>query len=150
MASDTCKIRVSHSFFNWVKNEMTLNRISELMLATLIQRYDKKSIISFQEQETHLNFTGCQVPHFIILLILYIDLLNLSWIIKSIFEEYGAFNRLHTTLFPKILMLDLINFCVARFRKIHLRILHPCCLVIQFLPVNTIASKCCINEQRGS
>ena len=38
-------------------------RISELMLATLIQRNDKKYI-------------GCQVPHFIIVLIPYINLLN--------------------------------------------------------------------------
>ena len=61
------------------------------MMATLIQRYDKK-IISFQERETDWNFTGCQVPHFMIVLILYINLLNLSMIKKmSIFEEYRAF-----------------------------------------------------------
>ena len=36
---------------------------------------------------------ACQMPHFMIVLILYINLLNLSWIKKvSIFEEYGAFN----------------------------------------------------------
>ena len=36
------------------------------------------------------------MPHFMIVLILYMNLLNLSWIkIKmSIFEEYGAFNPL--------------------------------------------------------
>ena len=50
-------------------------RISELMLA----------IISFQERETNWNFTGCQMPHFMIVLILYINLLNLSWMIKCLF-----------------------------------------------------------------
>ena len=38
-----CKISVSLSFLNWIKNEMIFNHISELILATLIQRYDKKS-----------------------------------------------------------------------------------------------------------
>ena len=32
------------------------------------------------------------MPHFMIVLILYINLLNLSWDKKSSFEEYGAFN----------------------------------------------------------
>ena len=32
------------------------------------------------------------MPHFMIVLILYISLLNLSWTKMSIFEEYGAFN----------------------------------------------------------
>ena len=36
-----CKISVSLSFLNWIKTEMIFYRISELMLATLIQRYDK-------------------------------------------------------------------------------------------------------------
>ena len=39
------------------------------MLATLIQRYDKKINLIFdpvQEQETNWNFTGGQVPHFMI------------------------------------------------------------------------------------
>ena len=48
-----CKISVSLSFLNWIKNEMISYRTSELMLATLIQRYDKKKIISFQERETN-------------------------------------------------------------------------------------------------
>ena len=39
-----CKTSVSLSFLNWIKNEMIFfYHISELMLATLIQRYDKKS-----------------------------------------------------------------------------------------------------------
>ena len=46
-----CKISVSLSFLNWINNEMTFYRISEVMLATLIQIYEK--IISFQERETN-------------------------------------------------------------------------------------------------
>ena len=38
-----CKISGSLSFLNWIKNEMnTIYRISEIMLATLIQKYYKK------------------------------------------------------------------------------------------------------------
>ena len=64
--------------------------ISELMLPTLIQRYDKKKKqqkknISFKERGTNWNFTGCQVPHFRIILMPYINLLKLSWIIKCLF-----------------------------------------------------------------
>ena len=33
------------------------------------------------------------MPHFMIVLILYINLLNLSWIKISIFEGYGAFKE---------------------------------------------------------
>ena len=46
-----------------------------------------------QKQETNWNFTGCQVQHFMIVLLQYNNLVNLSWIKKkmSIFEEYGAF-----------------------------------------------------------
>ena len=35
------------------------------------------------------------MPHFMIVLMLYINLLSLSWIKISIFEEYGAFNLLY-------------------------------------------------------
>ena len=38
-----CEIPVSLSVLNWIKTEMTFYRMSELMLAILIQRYDKKS-----------------------------------------------------------------------------------------------------------
>ena len=41
-----CKISFSLSFLNWVKNEMIFYRIAELMLPTLIQRYDKNHLIS--------------------------------------------------------------------------------------------------------
>ena len=52
------------------------------MLPTLIQKYDKK-IISFLIQfkkERLIEILGCQMPHFMIVSILYINLLNLSWI----------------------------------------------------------------------
>ena len=63
-------------------NEMIFYCISELILPTLIQRYDKKNHFIFdpvQKWETNWNFTGCQMPHFMIVLILYINLLNFSW-----------------------------------------------------------------------
>ena len=49
-----CKISVSLSVLNWIKNEMSLYRISELMLATLIQRYDKKSFHFKNERLTEI------------------------------------------------------------------------------------------------
>ena len=57
----------------WTGSKMiwSFYRISELMLATLVQRYDK--IISFQDRETNWNFTGCQVPYFMIVFIPYIE-----------------------------------------------------------------------------
>ena len=66
------------------------------MFETLIHRYNKK-IISFQKRETNWNFTGCQVPHFKIVLIPYINLLNLFDNKISIFEEYEAF-KIRTSL----------------------------------------------------
>ena len=72
---------------------MIFYRISELMLATLIQRYDKK-IVSFQERDTNWNFTVCQMPHLKIVLIPYISLLNLLDNKMSSFEENGAFKLL--------------------------------------------------------
>ena len=45
-----------------------------------------------QKRETNCNFTGCQMPHFMIMLILCISLLNFFGYKMSIFEEYGAFN----------------------------------------------------------
>ena len=66
------------------------------MLATYVQRYDTNHFIfdPVQERETSWNFTGCHVPHLMIVLIPYINLLNLSWIIKCQFlrnmEPSGA------------------------------------------------------------
>ena len=37
------KNSVSLAFLNWIKNETIFGRVFELMLPTLIQRYDKKS-----------------------------------------------------------------------------------------------------------
>ena len=61
------------------------------MLATFTQRYDKK-IILFQERKTNRNFTGCQVPHFMIVLIPYQFIKPFLDNKMSVFEEYGAFN----------------------------------------------------------
>ena len=91
---------------------MTLYRISELLLATLIQRYIKK-IISFQERETERNFTGCQVPHFMVVLILWINLLNLFLIIKSIFlrnMELLSFATLWVNLTDDKLLIYFLSF----------------------------------------
>ena len=54
------------------------------MLPTLIQRYDKKNHFISRTRD-HWNFTGCQVPHFMIVLIPCTNLLNLSWLIKCLF-----------------------------------------------------------------
>ena len=45
-----------------------------------------------------MNFTGCQMQKFIIVLIPYYQFItvNLSWRKISIFEEYGAFNANHS------------------------------------------------------
>ena len=97
-----CKISVSLSFMNWIKIEMILIMnetifycISESLLATLTQRYDKNNHFFFapvQKWETKWNFTGfCQLPHFMIVFNTCINLLKLSWIKMSIFEEYGSF-----------------------------------------------------------
>ena len=86
-----CKISVSLSFLKW--NDFC--RISELMLATFIQRYDKKIVFDpVQKRETNLNFTGCQMPHFFYCIYTvyqfikpFLDLTKKL----SIFEKYGAF-----------------------------------------------------------
>ena len=48
-----CKISVSHSFLNWIKKKWNdFYRISEIMLATLIRRCDKKSFYFKNDRET--------------------------------------------------------------------------------------------------
>ena len=78
-----CKISGSLSFLNWIKNEMifivSLNNVGNINSEILYK------IILFQERETNLNLTVCQVPHFIIVFIPYINLLNLSWRRKCLF-----------------------------------------------------------------
>ena len=60
------------------------------MLPTLIQRYDKNHFIfdPVQKRETNWNFTGSQMSHFMIVLILYINLLNLSSIKLEMCQHY--------------------------------------------------------------
>ena len=60
-----CKISVSLSFLNWIKNEMILYRISELMLATLIQRYDKKSFHFKNEKLKFYRLSGATLNDFV-------------------------------------------------------------------------------------
>ena len=57
------------------------------MLPTLIQRYDKNHFIfdPVKKCETTSIFTGCQMPHFMIILIPYINLLNFSWMKNAYF-----------------------------------------------------------------
>ena len=49
-----CEISVSLSFLKWIKNEMIFYRISGLMLATFMQRYDKKK--QQQQQQKLFNY----------------------------------------------------------------------------------------------
>ena len=53
-----CKISVSLLFLNWIKNEMIFYRtcISQLILATLIQRYDKKKKQKKKKQKQKKHF----------------------------------------------------------------------------------------------
>ena len=77
-----CKISVSLSFLNWIKNEMIFYRISELMLATLIQRYTErkkkrrvnfipkfhlslKKFVKYFTMITKRYMYGTKVPNFI-------------------------------------------------------------------------------------
>ena len=75
---------VKFQFVSSVWNEMIFYRTSELMLPTLIQRYNKKKnhfiFDLVQKRGTDWNFTGCLMPNCIIVLILYINLLHLSQI----------------------------------------------------------------------
>ena len=72
-----CKTLVNLSFLNWIKTEMIFYHISELMLATLIQRYDKKSFHFKNERLTEILQAVRIIP--------YINLLNLAWRIKCLF-----------------------------------------------------------------
>ena len=50
-----------------------------MSISELIHKYNKKSHFIFdpiQRQETNWNFIGCQVPHFMIVFIPYINLLK--------------------------------------------------------------------------
>ena len=68
------------------------------MLATLIQRYNKKNYFIYnlvQERETKWNFTGCQVLHFMIVLIPYTIYQFIKPFLDNnvFFEEYGALKK---------------------------------------------------------
>ena len=59
------KISVSLSFLNWIRIEMTFYRISELILATLIQRScdDKKKAFHFKNERLNksLQAVRCHI-----------------------------------------------------------------------------------------
>ena len=95
-------------------------RNSELMLPTLIQRYEKKFMFyPIQKRKANWNFIDCQMPHFMIVLIPYINLLNLSWIKMSVMRNMEPLTRLCrmdsstftilTGLFPHILDRSISN-----------------------------------------
>ena len=83
-----CKVSVSS---NWVKNKRFFLSYLWINVGNIINSEIKKHFIfdPVQEQETNWNSTGCQVQHFMILLIPYMNLPNFFKL--SIFEEYGAF-----------------------------------------------------------
>ena len=104
-----CKISVSLSVLKW--NDF----LSYLWInvANINSEIRQKSFHfwSIQKRGTGWNCTGCQMPHFMILLILYFNWLNLSRVKKmSIFEEYGAFNHFNpqdqTRYYAKSVNLD--------------------------------------------
>ena len=82
---------VPRFFFNWIKNEMIFfYRIPELMLATLIQRYNKKSLcIQFKNKRlTEIDATFYDRINTIYLFIKpFLDK-------NSISHEYGSFKPL--------------------------------------------------------
>ena len=83
------KISVSLSFLNWIKNKMIFYHISELMLATLIQRYNKKS---FHFKNERLKFYRLSsVPFYDCINTIYQFIKTFFDKKMSIFEEYGAF-----------------------------------------------------------
>ena len=72
---------------NWIKDKMIFYRISEFVLPTLIQIYDKKNHFIFdpvQKQVSKWNFIGCQMPYFMIVYIPY-KIIKLFCIKMSIF-----------------------------------------------------------------
>ena len=92
MASDSLKIPVSLLFLNWIKNEMIFYHFSELILSTLIQRYDKKKIILFQEREINRNNRLSGAPFYDFINTIYQFIKPFLDNKMSISEEYGAFN----------------------------------------------------------
>ena len=90
MASDSLK-NFSLSFLNWIKTEMIFLSYFWIIVATLIQRYDKNHFISKNERLKKIyRLSGST---FMIVLILYIYLIIKPFLYNkmSTFEEYGAF-----------------------------------------------------------
>ena len=54
-----CKISVSLSFLNWINNEMIFLSYLWNNVATLFQRYDKKSFIFKKERQTEFYMLSC-------------------------------------------------------------------------------------------
>ena len=82
-----CKNSGSLAFLNLVKNEMTFYHISELMLATSIQRYDKKNHFIFIQLKNArltemLKAVRCHIYDCIKI---FKPFLDLSWKIKCLF-----------------------------------------------------------------
>ena len=105
-----CKNPLSLLFLNWVKKMKWFYCIPELMLATLIQRFDKKNRFIFypvQERQTNWNVTGYQVPYF---MIIRYNRLNLSWIIKCQFVR--TMEPLMQTVTPRSVVSDLVLQCL--------------------------------------
>ena len=84
---------VSLSFLNWIKNEMICYRISELMLVTLIQKYDEKSF-RFKNERLNEILQAVRCTFYDCINTIYQFIKAFLDNKMSIFEEYWAFNIL--------------------------------------------------------
>ena len=94
------------------------------MLPRLIHRYDKKSFHFYpvQNWETNWNFTGCQMSHCMIVLLPYINLLNLSWIKNVCF--WGKWSlKARLTISKRLLCNTSSLFVCLWFKMWHLFVL---------------------------
>ena len=110
-----CKISVSLSFLKWIKSEIIFYRISELMLPILIQRYVKNHfiLIQFKNEKLTENFTGFQVPHFMIIYQFIKPYLDNK---MSIFEEYDCIYLENSAIFYQGDNLRDFVFCFSEKR----------------------------------
>ena len=90
------KISVSHAFLNWIKTEMIFWH--EMILATLIQRYEKKNhfiLNQFKNERLTEILQAVKMSYFFFIVFIF---LNLFWIIKCHFvrnvEPLTNFNLL--------------------------------------------------------
>ena len=80
-----CIISVSLPFLNWIKTKIKwFLSYFWINVGNINSEIRTTNIISFPERETNWNFTGCQVPPFMTVLIPHI-LFNVSWMIKCLF-----------------------------------------------------------------